>query len=237
MLDRLLDESGRAVLDDYRAQAGRWTGQLTRLFGWLLVIEFGLAAVVYGLIVPVWPETPEFLASATGVWLLLLAGCRGFAVLAQRTGSTAFSRGIGGFQAAICAGTGFMLLHANWPSRPSAIATALTYSAAVLIVSAVLDAVVARVGNGVRVRSLLIRAGGWLVAGLVLMVFLNGGNAPSALAFSAVFVGVVEIVQGIWLLGPGADPARAARKRAELMAQLRALRARISVLAAAKRSA
>ena len=215
MLDDLLGEPTRAALDDYREQARRWSGQLSRLFGWLLVVEFGLVGVGFGLVMPSWPETPEFLASAAGAWLLLLAGCRGFAALAQwravRSSLTAtrWPARAALVEAALCGGAGFVLLHASWPTRPSAIAVALTFAAAVLAAGAVLDAVAARLEHSVHSRHLMLRAGGWLGAALLVMG-LQRGSASAALACAAVLIGLVEIAQGAWLLSR-AQPASAAR--------------------------
>jgi len=143
----------------------------------------------------------SFLASAAGAWLLLLAGCRGFAILAQPATSSGFQwiKPIAAIEAAFCVGTAFVLLHADWPSRPAAIPTALTYSAAVVAACGVLDVAVARFGPRADARLHLIRAGGWVVAALVLMALLNSSPA-AALCCAAVLVGGVEIVQGGWLL-------------------------------------
>lgn len=83
MVNPSFSESVPTLLADTRARASRWTGQLGQLFGWLLVIEFGLMSVALGLIVTEWPQTPAFLANAAGAWLVMLAGCRGLAALAQ----------------------------------------------------------------------------------------------------------------------------------------------------------
>ncbi len=201
MVDPSIPHTGSTLLEDAREQAHQWSGQLSRLFGWLLVINFGLFSVGLGLITTTWPETPEFLASAAGAWLLLLAGCRGFAVLTQPPTGTGFNwaKPIAVVEAALCTGTAFVLLHADWPSRPAAVPTALTYSAAVVAACAVLDAAVARFGPRADARQHLIRAGGWLVAALGLMALLNVSPA-AALSGAAVLVGAVEIVQGGWLL-------------------------------------
>ena len=199
MVDPSIPQTGSTLLEDTREQAHRWSGQLSQLFGWLLVINFGLVSVGLGLVTTMWPETPEFLASAAGAWLLLLAGCRGFAVLTQTGATPAWVKPIAVVEAAFCVGTGFVLLHADWPSRPAAVPTALTFSAAVVAACAVLDAAVARFGSRADARQHLIRAGGWLIAALVLMALLSTAPA-AALACAAVLVGTVEIVQGGWLV-------------------------------------
>ena len=201
MVDPSIPRTGSTLLEDAREQAHQWSGQLGRLFGWLLVINFGLFSVGLGVITTTWPRTPEFLASAAGAWLLLLAGCRGFSVLTQPSGSTGFSwaKPIAVVETAFCVGTAFVLLHADWPSRPAAVPTALTYSAAVVAACAVLDAAVARLGPRADARRHLIRAGGWLLAALGLMALLTAAPA-GALAGAAVLVGAVEIFQGGWLL-------------------------------------
>jgi hypothetical protein len=204
MVDPSIPRTGSTLLEEAREQAHQWSGQLSRLFGWLLVINFGLFSVGLGVITTTWPQTPEFLASAAGAWLLLLAGCRAFSVFTQPatpptgTGFT-WAKPIAAIEAAFCVGTGFVLLHADWPSRPAAVPTALTYSAAVVAACAVLDAAVARFGPRADARRHLIRAGGWLVAALGLMALLSA-SPVAALSGAAVLVGAVEIVQGGYLL-------------------------------------
>jgi hypothetical protein len=199
MVDPSIPQTGTTLLEDTRERAYRWGGQLSQLFGWLLVINFGLVSVGLGVITTTWPETPEFLASAAGAWLLLLAGCRGFAVLTETDRPNRAAKPIAVIEAAFCVGTGFVLLHADWPSRPAAVPTALTFSAAVVAACAVLDAAVARFGPRADARQHLIRAGGWLVAALVLMALLSTAPA-AALASAAVLVGTAEIIQGGWLV-------------------------------------
>lgn len=201
MVDPSIPSAASTLLEDTREQAHQWSGQLGRLFGWLLVMNFGLVSVGLGLITTMWPDTPEFLASAAGAWLLLLAGCRGFSVLTQPATGAGLNwiKPIAAIEAAFCVGTAFVLLHADWPSRPAAIPTALTFSAAVVAACGVLDAAVARFGPRADARQHLIRAGAWVVAALVLMALLNSSPA-AALCCAAVLVGAVEIVQGGWLL-------------------------------------
>jgi len=214
MVDPSIPQTGSTLLEDTRERAYRWGGQLSQLFGWLLVINFGLVSVGLGVITTMWPETPEFLASAAGAWLLLLAGCRGFAVLTgtdrpetdrpetdrpETDRPNRAAKPIAVIEAAFCVGTGFVLLHADWPSRPAAVPTALTFSAAVVAACAVLDAAVARFGPRADARQHLTRAGGWLVAALVLMALLSTAPA-AALASAAVLVGTAEIIQGGWLV-------------------------------------
>jgi len=217
MVDPSIPPTASTLLEDTRDQVHQWGGQLSRLFGGLLVINFGLVSVGLGLVTTIWPDTPEFVATAAGAWLLLLAGCRGFSVLTQpayesplpqarRSGASAgtaaafnWIKPIAAIEAAFCVGTAFVLLHADWPSRPAAIPTALTYSAAVVAACGVLDGAVARFGPRADARQHLIRAGGWVVAALVLMALLNSSPA-TALCCAAVLVGAVEIVQGGWLL-------------------------------------
>jgi hypothetical protein len=199
MVDPAIPQTTSTLLEDTRERAYRWGGQLSQLFGWLLVINFGLVSVGLGVVTTMWPETPEFLASAAGAWLLLLAGCRGFAALAETDRPNRAARPIAVIEAAFCVGTGFVLLHADWPSRPAAVPTALTFSAAVVAACAVLDAAVARLGPRADARQHLIRAGGWLVAALILMALLSTAPA-AALASAAVLVGTAEIIQGGWLV-------------------------------------
>jgi hypothetical protein len=199
MVDPSIPQTGSTLLEDTRERAYQWGGQLSQLFGWLLVINFGLVSVGLGVITTMWPDTPEFLASAAGAWLLLLAGCRGFAVLTQTGRPNRGAKPIAVIEAAFCVGTGFVLLHADWPSRPAAVPTALTFSAAVVAACAVLDAAVARFGPRADARQHLIRAGGWLVAALILMALLSTAPA-AALASAAVLVGTAEIIQGGWLV-------------------------------------
>jgi hypothetical protein len=204
MVDPSIPQTGSTLLEDTRERAYRWGGQLSQLFGWLLVINFGLVSVGLGVVTTTWPETPEFLASAAGAWLLLLAGCRGFAVLTETDLTETdrpnrIAKPIAVIEAAFCVGTGFVLLHADWPSRPAAVPTALTFSAAVVAACAVLDAAVARFGPREDARRHLIRAGGWLVGALVLMALLSTAPA-AALASAAVLVGTAEIIQGGWLV-------------------------------------
>jgi len=200
MVDPSIPQTGSTLLEDTRERAYQWGGQLGQLFGWLLVINFGLVGVGLGVITTLWPETPEFLASAAGAWLLLLAGCRGFAVLTKTGRPDRGARSIAVVEAAFCVGTGFVLLHADWPSRPAAVPTALTFSAAIVAACAVLDAAVARFGPRADARRHLIRAGGWLVAALLLMALLSTSPA-AALASAAVLVGTAEIIQGGLLVG------------------------------------
>lgn len=218
MVDPSIPHTGPKLLEGTRERAHEWSGQLTQLFGWLLVINFGLVSIGLGLVVTSWPATPEFLAAATGAWLLLLAGCRGFSIPTQPQTTTGpgfnWAKPVTVIEAAFCVGTGFVLLHADWPSRPAAVPTALTFAAAVVAACALLDAAVARFGTRTDARQQLIRAGGWLVAAIGLMALLSI-SAPAALAVAAVLVGAVEIVQGGWLLSRSAngrtDPADDAR--------------------------
>jgi hypothetical protein len=208
-----ISQHGPTVIDEYRAQAGQWSGQLGKLFGWLLVIEFGLVSVVLGFVSASWPQTPEFLASATGAWLLLLAGCRGFAAFAGTRGDTSrnparqWPRLVAAADAALCVGTGFVLLHADWPSRPAAIPIALTFAAVVVAACGVIDIVAARFGPGADVRLLMVRAGGWLVAAMLLLGLLNV-SVSAALACAAVIVGAVEVGTSGWQLRQRANVRR-----------------------------
>ncbi len=218
MVDPRIPHTGPKMLDGTRELAHQWSGQLSQLFGWLLVINFGLVSIGLGLVVTSWPATPEFLASATGAWLLLLAGCRGFSIPTQPQTTTGpgfnWAKPVTAIEAAFCVGTGFVLLQADWPSRPAAVPTALTFAAAVVAACALLDAALARFGTRTDARQHLIRAGGWLVAAITLMALLSI-SAPAALAAAAVLVGAVEIVQGGWLLSRSTngltDPADESR--------------------------
>lgn len=189
--------------EDYLVRAQHWGKQLSALFGWWLVIEFGLASLVVGVVAAAWPATPEVLATSTGIWLMLLAGCRGFAALALR--AAGWARRAALVESAICVGTALVVLHAEWPARASANAISLTFAAAVVTAGALLDAVLARFGPRERARPLLIRAVGWLVAALTLMGLMNVSE-PIALSCAAVLVGMVEIGNGVWVLAP-ASPA------------------------------
>jgi hypothetical protein len=202
--DQAISKPGPTILEDCREQAHRWSGQLGRLFGWLFVMEFGLVSVVLGVLVVDWPETPEFLATAAGAWLLLLAGCRAFGLLAERpvdspVRTASWPRLVAGFAAAFCVGTGYVLMHADWPTRPAAIPTALTFGAVTIGACGVLDVMVARFGPRAAARTLLVRAGGWIAAALVLMALLSS-SPPAALACAAVVIGVVELGRGAYEL-------------------------------------
>src|SRR5690242_13875341 len=104
MVDPAIPQTGSTLLEDARERAHVWGGQLSQLFGWLLVINFALVSVGLGLITTMWPETPEFVANAAGAWLLLLAGCRGFAALTQTGAWTTFNwaKAIAVIEAAFC---------------------------------------------------------------------------------------------------------------------------------------
>jgi uncharacterized membrane protein HdeD (DUF308 family) len=167
-------------------------------------MEFGLVSVVLGVLVADWPETPEFIATAAGAWLLLLAGCRAFGLLAERpvdspARTAPWPRLVAGFAAAFCVGTGYVLMHAAWPTRPAAIPTALTFGAVTIGACGVLDVMVARFGPRADARQLLVRAAGWIAAALALMALLS--RSPSAaMAVAAVLIGVVELVRGAYAL-------------------------------------
>jgi hypothetical protein len=196
--------------ESYLARAQRWGGQLSSLFAWWLVIEFGLASIVLGVVVSIWPTTPEFLAASAGIWLILLAGCRGFAALAASK-ETGWATRVAVAEVALCVGTGYMVLHAEWPARASANAISLTFAAAVVAAGALLDGVLARFGPRDQAQPLVIRAVGWLVTALTLMALMNVSEAV-ALATAATLIGTVEIVQSVWRLAPGrleADPPQA----------------------------
>jgi len=51
MVNPSISRPATTILGDTRAQVHQWGGQLGQLFGWLLVIEFGLMSVALGLVV------------------------------------------------------------------------------------------------------------------------------------------------------------------------------------------
>lgn len=271
------------LFGDTRAQASRWGGQLGQLFGWLIALEFGLMSVALGLVVVNWPDTPEFVVSAAGAWLLLLAGSRGLTALVRVTpiatappSSPRMRKDLGAYnppyearsffspravaqpgapgsqarmpggparysdravpgpfrlpavravpaapgsagrktalvQVASLAGTGYVLLHAEWPSRSTAVPLALAFAAVVVMVCAGLDVLVARFSGERDPSHRLIRGGVWMGAALLLLALIRA-DGSAGLATSAVLIGLAETGVGGWMLN---NAMRARRDRAE----------------------